>query len=276
MIYTGSKTLQYLTVAMFTVFKNLTIIVVALGEQHFFNSRITSLMWIAFALMVLGSIVGGFNDLKFNARGYIWMALNSGSNAAYLLYMKRAIKAVGFSDFDSAFYSNALSLPVLFVLSFIFEDWRGFIYRLLSQNMFSSAWLLFGMTCSGLSGFAISYATAWCIRVAPSTTFSMVGALNKLPVALSGLIFFASERAALNMGYVLSIVISFASGLVYSYSQILKKKQEAASKVPISPRMSSKVSAISLEMKNQTPPVMEDATGLHRNSELIPLQQTNK
>lgn len=130
MIYTGSKAIQYLTVAMFTVFKNLTIIVVALGEQHFFASKITPFMWCAFAMMVLGSVIGGFNDLKFNALGYFWMSLNSAASAAYLLYMKRTIKFVNFADFDSSFYSNVLSLPILLVLSLVFEDWFGFIRRM--------------------------------------------------------------------------------------------------------------------------------------------------
>jgi GDP-mannose transporter len=80
------------------------------------------------------------------------------------------------------------------------------------------------MVLSGFAGFFISFTTAWCLRVAPSTTYSMVGALNKLPVALSGLIFFPSERLAVNTGYIISIIISFSAGLVYSYSQILKKK----------------------------------------------------
>lgn len=225
MIYTGSKTLQYLSVAMFTVFKNLTIIIVALGEQTFFASKITGLMWLSFVLMVAGSVVGGFNDLGGNARGYFWMALNSASNAAYLLYMKGTIKSVGFGDFDSVFYNNVLSLPILITLSFIFEDWAGFIKRIVYENAIrANLQLLMGMVLSGFAGFFISFTTAWCLRVAPSTTYSMVGALNKLPVALSGLIFFPSERKAVNFGYLCSIVIAFTAGLVYSYAQVLKKK----------------------------------------------------
>ena len=53
----------------------------------------------------------------------------------------------------------------------------------------------------------------------------MVGALNKLPVALSGLIFFPQERNALNFGYVISILIAFTAGMIYSYAQVLKKKK---------------------------------------------------
>lgn len=237
MIYTGSKTLQYLTVAMFTVFKNLTIIIVALGEQKLFASKITGLMWLSFGLMVVGSIVGGFNDLTFNARGYFWMALNSASNAAYLLYMKGTIKSIGFGDFDSVLYNNVLSLPILLVLSFGFEDWSGFINKLIYENtMMSNMKLLVSMVLSGFAGFFISFTTAWCLRVAPSTTYSMVGALNKLPVALSGLIFFPMERKAVNFGYICSIVIAFCAGIVYSYAQVLKKREaEAKTKAIDSP-----------------------------------------
>lgn len=238
MIYTGSKTLQYLSVAMFTVFKNLTIIIVALGEERLFASRITRWMWLSFVLMVAGSVVGGFNDLSFSGCGYFWMVLNSGSNAAYLLYMKSVIKSVGFSDFDSVFYNNILSLPILTGLSLIFEDWTGFWRQLIYTNgIYTNLNLIGGILLSGLAGFFISFTTAWCLRVAPSTTYSMVGALNKLPVALSGLIFFPQERSTVNAGYLCSIGIAFVAGLIYSYAQLQKKNSEG---VPGKPAASSK------------------------------------
>lgn len=101
----------------------------------------------------------------------------------------------------------------------------------------------------------------------------MVGALNKLPVTLSGLLFFASERAAVNVGYVLSIVVSFASGLVYSYSQVLKKRQLLAKETEALP-MESRASVVSLEKRR----TFESITGLDKSQsqEMIPLQQTNK
>ena len=37
--------------------------------------------------------------------------------------MRKRIKATGFSDWDSMFYNNLLSVPVLVVFSFVFEDW---------------------------------------------------------------------------------------------------------------------------------------------------------
>jgi len=37
--------------------------------------------------------------------------------------MRKRIKATGFSDWDSMFYNNLLSIPVLLLFSFVVEDW---------------------------------------------------------------------------------------------------------------------------------------------------------
>ena len=37
--------------------------------------------------------------------------------------MRKRIKATGFSDWDSMFYNNLLSIPTLTVFSVILEDW---------------------------------------------------------------------------------------------------------------------------------------------------------
>jgi len=37
--------------------------------------------------------------------------------------MRKRIKATGFSDWDSMFYNNLLSIPVLLTFSFIIENW---------------------------------------------------------------------------------------------------------------------------------------------------------
>lgn len=37
--------------------------------------------------------------------------------------MRKRIKLTGFSDWDSMFYNNLLSIPVLAVLTLIAEDW---------------------------------------------------------------------------------------------------------------------------------------------------------
>ncbi|EEB87571.1 hypothetical protein MPER_15036, partial [Moniliophthora perniciosa FA553] len=42
-IYTGSKSLQFLSIPVYTIFKNLTIILIAYGEVIWFGGRVTGL-----------------------------------------------------------------------------------------------------------------------------------------------------------------------------------------------------------------------------------------
>lgn len=87
------------------------------------------------------------------------------------------------------FYNNLLTIPILLLCSLVLEDWSAVNVNLnfpLEQRNSLIAAIVF----SGVSSLFISYTSAWCVRVTSSTTYSMVGALNKLPIAISGLVFF--------------------------------------------------------------------------------------
>ena len=49
--------------------------------------------------------------------------------------MRKRIKVTGFSDWDSMFYNNLLSIPVLLTFSFVIEDWGS---NNLDQNLYVS------------------------------------------------------------------------------------------------------------------------------------------
>lgn len=78
------------------------------------------------------------------------------------------------------------------------------------------------MIYSGAGAIFISYASTWCQRVTSSTTYSMVGALNKLPIAVSGFVFF---DAPLTFGSVSAIFFGFVSGIVYAWAKIREKEK---------------------------------------------------
>ncbi|KAL1921949.1 uncharacterized protein VTP21DRAFT_10591 [Calcarisporiella thermophila] len=250
MIYTGSKSLQYLRIPIYTIFKNLTIILIAYGEVLWFGGSVTRLMMLSFLLMVLSSVIAGWSDISDSLAalaslnvdpdtytlgstfvGYTWMFANCFSSAAYVLYMRKRIKLTNFKDFDTVFYNNLLSIPLLFVLTLIFEDWST---ENISHNFPSETrdWLLTAMIFSGISAFGISYTSAWCVRVTSSTTYSMVGALNKLPVAASGMIFFGDP---ITFGSVTAVIVGFAAGIVYTISkQQQSNLKSSARSIPLS------------------------------------------
>ncbi|KAG0024886.1 GDP-mannose transporter into the lumen of the Golgi [Entomortierella chlamydospora] len=129
--------------------------------------------------------------------------------------MRRRIKHFNFQDFDTVYYNNLLSLPVMLVLSFCLEGWTsGEFERTFAPEVRSP--IITAILLSGISSFLISYGSAWCVRCTSSTTYSMVGALNKLPVAASGILFFGDPAT---LGNIFGIFFGFIAGLLYSYSK---------------------------------------------------------
>jgi len=245
MIYTGSKALQYLSIPVYTIFKNLTIILIAYGEVLWFGGSVSGMALFSFGLMVLSSIIAAWADVQaaisshgnesaatetistLNS-GYVWMMFNCISSASYVLGMRKRIKLTNFKDFDTMYYNNLLSIPILLVCSIFLEDWSSANIALNFPTDRRNS-IIIAMVFSGLSSVFISYTSAWCVRVTSSTTYSMVGALNKLPIALSGLIFF---DAPVTFGSVGAIAVGFVSGIVYSLAKVWQGKP-AAKGLPI-------------------------------------------
>lgn len=242
MTYTSSKALQYLAVPIYTIFKNLTIILIAYGEVLYFGGRVTAMELSSFLLMVFSSIVATWGDQQAIAKkleeaaltgiteqsflvrnqGYFWMFTNCIASAMFVLIMRKRIKLTNFKDFDTMFFNNVLALPILLCSSLVVENW--------SQENISRSFTretMIAMVISGMASVGISYCSVWCVRVTSSTTYSMVGALNKLPIALSGLVFFDAPKNFLSF---FSIFIGFLSGLVYA---VAKQRKNSAIKGPI-------------------------------------------
>jgi len=118
------------------------------------------------------------------------------------------------------FYNNLLSIPILLVCSIVVENWSSSNLNLNFPEDRRST-VIAAMFFSGLSTVFISYSSAWCVRVTSGTTYSMVGALNKLPIAISGLVFF---DAPVTIPSVSAIGVGFVSGLVYAYAKIMQGK----------------------------------------------------
>ncbi|KAF8329462.1 GDP-mannose transporter [Cantharellus anzutake] len=252
-IYTGSKSLQYLSIPVFTIFKNLTIILIAYGEVLWFGGKVTRLSLVSFLLMVFSSIIAAWSDIAITLEnvssawssvdpgsgsaplpvssilvtlsgGYFWMFLNCISTAAYVLTMRKRIKAMSFGDWDTMFYNNFLSIPVLTIFSFLVEDW-SMVNLVKNFPPDNRQLLLSAIAFSGAAAVGISYTTAWCLRATSSTTYSMVGALNKLPIAASGMVFFGDP---ITLGSVSAISVGFFAGVVYAVAKNNQAKAEKA------------------------------------------------
>ncbi|OAL51046.1 UDP-galactose transporter [Pyrenochaeta sp. DS3sAY3a] len=234
MIYTSTWALKFLSIPVYTIFKNLTIILIAYGEVLWFGGAVTPMALFSFGLMVLSSVIAAWADIQHALAslgqasdaaadamstlhaGYLWMMFNCLCTATYVLGMRKRIKLTNFKDFDTMYYNNLLTIPILLVASILVEDWSaGNIQKNFPTEQRNTVIIV--MIVSGLSTVFISYTSAWAVRVTSSTTYSMVGALNKLPIALSGLVFF---DAPVTFGSVSAIFVGFVSGLVYALAKV--------------------------------------------------------
>lgn len=120
--------------------------------------------------LATGGRVGGDHAI-----GYFWVIINCLATTGYILLMRSKIKSTGFSDWETMFLNNLMSIPVVLTLSMVLEGWSptNFAANFPEGGRF---WLVTAMVLSGLVAVFISYASAWCIRVTSSTTYRLVPA----------------------------------------------------------------------------------------------------
>ena len=140
MIYTSTKALQFLSIPVYTIFKNLTIILIAYGEVLWFGGSVTGMSLFSFGLMVLSSVIAAWADIQHalqnfghasdeaSARistlnaGYMWMMLNCICSAAYVLGMRKRIKLTNFKDFDSMCHPAFVVDISLIIRSYVLQQ----------------------------------------------------------------------------------------------------------------------------------------------------------
>jgi GDP-mannose transporter len=120
MIYTSTWALKFLSIPVYTIFKNLTIILIAYGEVLWFGGSVTPMALFSFGLMVLSSVIAAWADIQHALSstteqatqaatdavstlhaGYLWMLFNCICSATFVLVMRKRIKLTNFKDFDS-------------------------------------------------------------------------------------------------------------------------------------------------------------------------------
>ncbi|EDQ88935.1 uncharacterized protein MONBRDRAFT_25661 [Monosiga brevicollis MX1] len=217
MLYTGSKTITLLSIPVLTVFKNMTNLVIAFGDWYFFGQTVTPGIIGSFVMMTVGSVLVSLYDLEFNLAGYVWMSFNCLSQAAYVLYMRRAKQTTKLSEWGMSFYNNLLCAGLM-VLSAVGS---GEIFEAVNYPSLSDTGFLSAMIFSGVIGTGLSLSVFWCVNATSPTTYSMVGALNKIPITFISIVFFNTE---MDSKLAFSVCVGLLAGLVYTYAKLQLRK----------------------------------------------------
>lgn len=111
-------------------------------------------------------------------------------------------------EFSMVFYNNLLSLPLISVLMW----WYGELDSVLYEPALGNPMFLIAAMASALVAFGISFASLWFLSTTTATSYSLVGSLNKIPVAVIGLVAF---DVPWNMENLASIMVGLIAGIVF-------------------------------------------------------------
>ena len=108
---------------------------------------------------------------------------------------------------SQVYYNNLLSLPFVCILAVLFGEPQRLIADPYMSPYFHT---VAGMSC--VVSFAISYATLWFLSTTTPTTYGLVGSLNKIPVAVIGMVMF---RTAYSTANIVSIGVGLLAGVLF-------------------------------------------------------------
>mmetsp|Transcript_25466 Transcript_25466/g.31375 ORF Transcript_25466/g.31375 Transcript_25466/m.31375 type:complete len:349 (+) Transcript_25466:66-1112(+) len=223
MLFTGMASLQHNSVPMVTIFKNITNIVVSIGDFYFFGTSVEMLVMISFGVMLGGAIFAAKNDMTVTSIGLFWMVTNCLATAGYILYMKFATKTVKLSKFGMVFYNNVLCTVFLLPVTLFNGEMKIFMSTA-AIHTFDYAWK---NTFAGFVGFFLNFASLNCVSHTGPTTYAIVGSLTKVPVAILGWFLFDSVITTQTWFF---IAVSMCGGFLYSYAKISAGKKKSKSR----------------------------------------------
>lgn len=203
-------------VPMATVLKNLTNFFTIGGDYFLYNKTYNAGVWASLGLMAVSALCGAATDLAFNLRGYLWQLVNCCFTAGYSLHLRAVMDKVALltvnqtklDEFSMVFINNLLSLPLIFGLMVL----NGEASAIGSEPALANPGFLFAAGASAFLAFGISFASLWFLSTTTATTFGIVGSLNKVPLAIIGLVAFNVPSSWQNIA---SILIGLVAGIVF-------------------------------------------------------------
>ena len=139
------------------------------------------------------------------------------ASTGYLLYLRHLMKSIKLSKVGMSYYNNLLGIPLVLVMDFITtNDILHFYHSSETLRSFRDLNFVLLFIASGVIGLSLNLASYLCLAHTSPTTYSMVGALNKIPLAFIGVYLFESHLTIKGAAYV---TLSIAAGTLYGLAK---------------------------------------------------------
>ena len=224
MLLSGFYSLKLLSVPMLLVFKNSNNVLVTMGDYFFFSQPISGLIIFSLVLLIVATVLSAKEDLEFSMLGYTWTFLNMFASTSYVLYLRYAMKRTRLSQIGMVVYNNLLSVPLVLVGDYLTKNDIGRCFSSTDSFKFwTDPWFMTLFFFNGVVGSLLNVASFFCVQSTSPTTFSMVGALNKVPLALIGIQLFGAKLTFMGALYV---ALSLCSGALYGLAKVKQQQAE--------------------------------------------------
>jgi len=217
MLTSGSYGLSLLTVPMVTIFKNIQTAGTAFGDWYFFGKLLSVGTISSLFIMITGAIIAGFNDLEFHLYGYIWVVFNCLCGASYILTTKLVMDSHKMEKIDNINYNCTISLPFLLILVTVNGELARILNWITTANI--TPYFIILIASNAIFSFGISFTSFWVIQTTSPTTFSILGAVNKIPLTIFSIWWFQNVFSPIGGN---AVAGSLIGGIVYAISSAYK------------------------------------------------------
>jgi GDP-mannose transporter len=189
MLLSSMLALKYISAVSLVVLRNLTTIIVAVGERYILGTRFS---WPAVATlwgMLFGASIYGASDLLFHAKGYAWLLVNIISSSTYQIYVKMLAKDDSLSPLDMSYISNVISLPVLALCSVAMREIGGRDVLIELVAALAQPAVMAIVFASGVLGYTLSTSAFLLNKLISATAIMVINNANKFAVILLSEIF---------------------------------------------------------------------------------------
>eukprot|EP00277_Geminigera_cryophila_P015214 CAMPEP_0179447976 /NCGR_PEP_ID=MMETSP0799-20121207/31769_1 /TAXON_ID=46947 /ORGANISM="Geminigera cryophila, Strain CCMP2564" /LENGTH=483 /DNA_ID=CAMNT_0021239251 /DNA_START=217 /DNA_END=1669 /DNA_ORIENTATION=- len=218
MVYSSTRAIKHLAVPMISVFRNFAPITITLVEWLWMKERKPNNgVLFSMALLIVGAMIAAVNDLAFTVEGYLWMLTNVVSNVAHLIVLRKLKLNRDLSNMQILHYSALWSLIWLIPVGLYEDIWGSWLHLFKMPLTFKLV-----LASTGINSVLMFLATVWCLERVSGSTYSMVGALNKIPIAIIGFAFFNSPTTKMGL---LGVSIGLLGGIVFTLAKLNEMKE---------------------------------------------------
>ena len=215
-MYTSLLALPYVAIATTVIFRNASLVVVALTDCSCMGTRFSVVSWVGLALIVGGSLVYADKDITYDETGYFWLSINAFVYIFACFYNKYYITKSLQTPVGIALITNTASLPCILCTAAIDKEQLGAGAARLQQL---PARLLTVVAASALGALLISTTYTKVYKIASATAVTVCGNVSKALGIVAGHVVFGTILSRTQSA---GLVVCMVGGLQYSLASKAK------------------------------------------------------